>query len=606
MSGDNSRNFKNETDSEIDGSLFGDEPLPSSARFLAREALQNSVDASRDERFTSSHGHEALLVTFRFRSLIGKEKEAFVNELGLRELRSRVSSLDQSSAAAHSNNCLHHLDDKTPLQVLYIDESGASGMYGPWNERGRSKMSIAMLSGNISEKPKNAGGAYGHGKSVNALASNIRVNVAYTCFDTDPLEPIVSRRLLGVTYWPDHSHEGANFSGWGLLGSPQSHGETVIPWNNEYADRQASKLGFTPRDPSRREDHGTSLLIVDPAMEPADLVSAIQRYWWPAISQSQLRVSVVTSEDDVIHVRPMSHPIIRNFVTAMNGIISPSAQPDEQMRVRPASRVNVLGVSAGDIAMVPAPIHTADDTAEQSSVIAYVRALGMVVRYRRLRIGPSYIHGVFRAHPSEDVETLLLKSEPKAHDRWVPNADESDENLREQIRLLVHAIDRSVLKEVKDYSEELSPPEDSRPVRFGELDRLLGTLLSEDGPELPGPEPTARDFSIRRSKVAKKAVGFDQIQVSGVITFERLDDKIDSCVVTLRYFIRDERGRQTGKDGQLRLELLAPSEFKFDDSAPGVLIGPCGPGAIQIEWSTPPYSRGWVGDLDVEVVEDGA
>ena len=48
MSGDNSRNFKNEADPEIDGSLFADEPISSAARFLAREVIQNSVDASRD------------------------------------------------------------------------------------------------------------------------------------------------------------------------------------------------------------------------------------------------------------------------------------------------------------------------------------------------------------------------------------------------------------------------------------------------------------------------------------------------------------------------------------------------------------------------------
>ena len=258
MSGDNSRNFKNEADPEIDGSLFTDEPISSAARFLAREVIQNSVDASRDTYFTDVFGEGHLRIHFRFEDLLGEQKQLFIEALNLVELRERSQYLDASAAAGTSDNCLRTLDTTEPLRVLFVDEYGASGMYGPWDdELGTSRMSIALLSGNISEKPENAGGAYGHGKSVNAMASRIRVNVAYSCFTPDETEPEISRRLLGVTYWPDHRIEKSKYLGWGIMGGPGSDSHRAIPWTNEDADDNALKMGFAVRRLGDRESLGT-------------------------------------------------------------------------------------------------------------------------------------------------------------------------------------------------------------------------------------------------------------------------------------------------------------------------------------------------------------
>jgi hypothetical protein len=604
MSGDNSRNFKNEADPEIDGSLFADEPISSAARFLAREVIQNSVDASRDTFFTNVFGEGHLRIHFRFEELFGEQKQLFIESLNLVELRERSQFLDASAAAATSDNCLRALDTSEPLRVLFVDEYGASGMYGPWDdELGTSRMSIALLSGNISEKPENAGGAYGHGKSVNAMASKIRVNVAYSCFTPDETEPEISRRLLGVTYWPDHRIGKSKYLGWGIMGGPGSDNQRAIPWTNADADENALKMGFSVRRLGDRESAGTSLLIVDPAMQPSEISLAVQRYWWPAIEQGFLRVEVSGPGEELVPVRPRTHPIIKNFVSALNGILAPSDQPDSQMRVRDAGRVNALGKSAGQIALVPAPeIGDANELGERFSVVAKMRGLGMVVSYQKFRIGPAFVHGVFLANFDDEIERLLNKSEPKAHDKWLENADESNPELKEKIRLLVRRIAGEIRNQVRQYSHDLTPEDDGQPVRFRELDRLLGSLISDDGTKPPPVSSEKRDFSIHRTALQLEALKNDELTASGVVKIQRLDEEITRCQVAIRFFIRDDQRRS----GELQVEYVFPKEFAIEEDDQTLVVGECGPDPFEIAWKTEPYSRLWVGDLDVGVTRYGS
>jgi hypothetical protein len=604
MSGDNSRNFKNEANPEIDGSLFADEPISSAGQFLAREVIQNSVDASRDPKFTNLFGDGILRVHFRFEAFTGEEKKDLVAALNLEELRARSENLGPSAAAATIDNCLRFLDSDQPIRLLFVDEYGASGMYGPWDDDlGTSRMSIALLSGNISEKPESAGGAYGHGKSVNAMASKIRVNVAYSCFSPDPAELDVSRRLLGVTYWPDHRIGSTMYLGWGIMGGPKSDGLRAVPWINDDADLQALRMGFRTRHPGERNLMGTSLLIVDPAMEPEEISKAVQRYWWPAIEKGFLRVEVSRPGEEAIPVRPRADPVIKNFVTALNGLLAPSDQPDSQIRIRDAGRVNTLGKSAGQIALVPAPdLDDGNDGTDKYSVVAKMRGLGMVVSYQKYRIGPAFVHGVFLANPDEEIETLLNKSEPKAHDRWLENADESNPQTKEKIRLLVKRITSEVRSQVRQYSQELKPVDDDRPVRFRELDRLLGSLISEEGTKPPPVPNQKRDFSIHRTGLRLKPLKNDTLAATGVVKFQRTDDKISKCEISIRYFIRDDQRRS----GEVLLNFKLPEGFALEEGSDGLIVGDCSADPIQITWETEPYSRQWVGDLDVEVTKYGS
>ena len=603
-SGDLARNFKNEGRRDLDPGIFQLFPIPNPARFLARESIQNTMDACNDIRFTDIHGVGPVEVIFRFVELTGESKKLFIESASLGELASRRVFLQEGSAAKESKNCLDHLEDETPLRLLYVEEHGASGMYGPWDDDfGSSKLSIAMLSQNISEKPSSAGGAYGHGKSVNAMASKIRVNIAYTCFLPELTEPTVTRRLLGVPYWPTHLLDGPKFTGFALLGDLSQTGSNAVatPWVNHDADREALNLGFAQRSSEKRDQCGTSMLIIDPDINQDDLERAVERYWWPAISDRRLRVQIISPDGSPHPVRPRLNPLLRGFEDAYQAITTPSGQDDSAVRVRETSRLQQLGIKSGDIAMVPATSLGADaDDERQTSLVAYVRGLGMVVKYRSLAIGPAFVHGVFLSNQTREIETLLNKCEPKTHYDWLPEPDEPNPETRESIRLLVQNINNSVHKEVRDFSRSITPPEDDRPVRFKDLDKELRDLVvdSGDGP----PPPGDRDFSIRRLHPRKKAIGEHQIQVSGKVVLQRTSDEVNQCKFSIRYFLPDEVSR--GKP--IKLAIQVPPGFEPVESDTNTFIGPCDNEPIEIVWTTPAYDRNWIGELDIEALKHGA
>jgi hypothetical protein len=603
QAGDLANNFRNEG-RDPDPGIFARDPIPNTARFLAREFIQNTVDASRDSVFTGIHGHGAVEVVFRFVELTGTDRDRFIGVAGLRELKARSGYLKEGTPVRSARTCLAALDADAPLRLLFAEEYGASGMYGPWDDDlGTSKMSIALLSGNVSDKPDNAGGSFGHGKSVNAMASLIRLNFAYTCFPQGADED-VTRRLLGVSYWPEHKVDGRRFWGFGLLGASMSDGqeEKVVPWTDEPADAVAQDLGFELRRADDRRLCGTSLLIVDPDVDPEDLVRAIQRYWWPAISDNKLRAKVIDYSGVEHHARPKTDPVLRAFETAYRAIKTPSNHSDEKARVRDTARVNSLGVASGVLGMCPAPRLPDDPLAErQASLIAYVRGLGMVVKYRRLDIGPAFIEGVFVASEDERVERLLVKAEPKTHYDWLVNPDGVEPVDVEQIRLLVNNIHDSVRREVKDYSRQITPQQAEQTFTFKDLDRDLAPLIR--GSDLDGgPDPRVRDFSIKRLGLQRMPVGTDMLRVQGIVRVERRDDRINQCKVAIRYYLPDDSSR--GKP--IALDVQAPVGFEAVADEPFTWSGPIDESPLQFKWTTPPYDRDWEGDLDVEVLPSGA
>jgi hypothetical protein len=600
--GDIANNFKNEGRDDLDPGIFTLSPIPNPARFLARECIQNTVDASRDPKFVNQNDLVPVGITFRFVELTGREKEQFIVDSGMNELNSRKQFLPIGSAAKSVGTCFDSLNKDEPLKLLYIEEHGASGMYGPWDDDlGTSKMSLAMLSANISEKDPTAGGAFGHGKSVNAMASKIRVNFGYTCFPEKLSDRGVTRRLLGATYWPKYNIDVPAYTGSGLFGEMKSTGNEEIaePWSNEAADSLAMSLGFSVRDPKIREQCGTSMLIVDPHVNPADMRRSVERYWWPAISDGRLNVEIVNYEGTSESIDPSHDPVLKTFQDTYRLLKEDSLIDQEMFRIRECSTVSVLGMKSGDISMTPAISTSADDQVnKQGSLIAYIRGLGMVVKYRYLTIGPPYIFGSFLSNQSKEIEVLLNKSEPKTHYDWLVEADESNVETKDQIRQLVQSINRSVLSEVKEYSRSMAPPEDSKPMSFSDLDESLKDFFGK--PE--GPTGTIRDdFQIERSKPKKVEVGDRKIKVSGKVKFKKIDEKIDKCKVTIGFYIPDESSR--GKS--LMLNIKPPVGFTRSKDDPNMYIGNCEQDVLEFEWSTPAYENTWIGELDVKVEKHG-
>lgn len=603
VSGDLAKNFRNEGSSDLDPGIFQAFPISNVARFLSREFIQNTIDASRDPWFTERRGDGRVLVKFRFEELTGAAKKDFVSRLGLESIAERALHLPDGAAARQGDTALRDLGSDEPLKLLFIEEYGASGMYGPVDdEAGTSKMTLAMLTMNDTVKPPGAGGAYGQGKSVNAMASKIRLNIAYTCFPEDEKEPGVTRRLLGVAYWPAHFLGEPRYTGWGRWGEISQINDVsqILPWENDTADLNASLLGFTKRDSTQRSDCGTSMLIVDPDTNPDSIRRAVERYWWPAISDGLLEVSVQESNGRAHVVTPSSDPLLKGFEETYLAIKNDAPETLRLYR-KSGSMVLELGKKSGDLALVPAvALGGQIEDGRQSSLVAYVRGLGMVVKYRSLAIGPVFVQGAFLSLQDEEIETLLNQSENKTHYDWLDNADVPDTKTKEEIRLLVRNINHSAYSGVKEFSRRLTPDDPDRPTTI-RVPPIMRPLLTEEGDIPPVGD---RKFSISRRKPRKQAVGDDQISVTGVVDIVRMDTQVTKCVVTINYFLLED-DRQ-GDSLELNFEIPIGFVRSADPAQLNTYIGPCGVEPLVFTWTTPNYNRSWVGNLDVEVVAHGA
>lgn len=610
LSGDMAKNFLNEVPESMDGEYFSrdEDQLSKTAKFFAREFTQNAVDANADPDFQRIFSNLQLHLHFKFVALTGEEKRRFVISVGFDDLADRLSGIAEH-AARDRDSALLHLKDDSPLILLYANELGASGMYGPWDDSlGISKMTFALLSHNVSEKPSDAGGGFGKGKSVNALASKARVNIAYTKFH-ESFQPSdgATRRMLGVAYWPKHNDkDGRACQGIGFFHNPVSSGldgghenDAANPWADSDADRMAELLGFDKREGADAASFGSSLLIVDPDFTAEELREAMQRYWWPAIERGSLLVSITDHEGGNVEVRPRRDPRLRPFIRCFEALQTNSET--SEIRIYPADRHTKLEVSSGNTALTQRALEA--DATTQKSVVAMMRRLGMVVQYRDVKVTSPAVQGVFEANPeSSMIQSLLKKSEPAAHDRWIASNEEADPETKENIRTLVSGIHGSITKACRKLSDELAPDLAQNINQIDALNKLFSAFLNPGTGPLP--ESPARDFSIRRLPPKLEAISADQVVASGTVEFRQLAADSDSARVAIRYYLPDDNNK---RHQPIPLQLVPDggehSELSGEGGSVDVLFRTSGENSrFKVHWRTVPYSKLFVGDLDVAVL----
>ena len=280
-SGDLSKLFKNENVKQP--GVFSAEAPSVDATVLVREVIQNSWDAAIELREDSDDAHP-FEIRFSFGSARAELRRDLITRVGLNELAERVERADDGQLGLHSPNCLEQLSKDEVLPYLLIEESGTTGMYGPWLGD-RSKMYLALATVSFHSK-RATGGSFGYGKSGLIRGSAVRTVVAYTCFRERVDDPRVTRRLLGMVYWGQHHIGERSYTGFARLGDERGP-DAIVPFENEKADEIARGLGIPVRDSESPEQLGTSFLLIDPIVRPPDLVKAIERFWWPALESGE-------------------------------------------------------------------------------------------------------------------------------------------------------------------------------------------------------------------------------------------------------------------------------------------------------------------------------
>lgn len=558
LSGDIAKNFKNEAPRHKDlASLRAGANTPEymSAMYLVREALQNSVDSSRDPEFLGWRGRRGedlgapFEVTFRLVDMFGAEKAKMEDLLGISELRGLVEAEGTEwlggTPSPEVREALKKTSGNRPLTLLFIEEHNSSGMYSRDEaDLTESKMLIAMYSHNISDKDgTGSGGSFGHGKSALAAASLMRMNLAYSNYAWRGAD---GAALLGAAYYPMHRTGPGEDKRTGFAFLSDGRDSTTgfpKPFLRADAHRMAADLGFAPR--TEAGDCGTTMMIVAPAFDAERLEQAVADHWWPAICSGRLRVNLVrevrggrasmppvTGVVDPTDYR--KHPGLEGYPEALTTAITPG-DPKALLWEFPD-----LGTfSAGIVSSSTRPRAQASGSASRH-IVAYVRGLGMVAFYRSQAAGSlkgqRETRGLLLVTDSKTNE-LFRMSEPKTHDAWVRNAS----GLHEADRKMLRDQHLQMSRGVRDAVSEIVTSErdaDGAAKSSELLSALLGPLL--------------RPGKVRGSKTQRTPAGPLRVETLGRSVVDE-----SAGTVTLRIRVTHDLG---AGDVTLRATLSVASE----------------------------------------------
>ena len=546
-------------------------------------------------------------IEFAFRSAVGEDKLSLMEALGLRDLADRLHQCDADGGRAvlglRNQVCLDSLDDvEKPLTSLVITETGTTGMYGAWGTESRMYLALATLG--YTPKPE-GGGSYGYGKAGLIRGSATHSVFAYSCFREGSAEPGNTRRLLGMTYWGQHSLGGESYPGFARFGQPA--GEAIVPLENEDADTIAASLGLRRRDPTIAEDFGTTFLVIEPTVQPDELRRAIERYWWPALEDPSISFGVsIRTDAGVEHPRPKRDQVLRSFIDAYEVATVPQDNPHPHKRQNKLAKIASLAPGTlglvGDPGGWSYPQQTEVEAArsvEHRSLVALIRKPRMVVEYYVVGQAPPYVRGAFVA--DDEIDGLLRLTEPKGHDAWQTKPD--DDGDLEAAKLAQGVLDR-IKRNARSFRDSLKPPK--RPqeqLRLPEFERLMRQIVRGSDVSPPPPPTGERDVSINL-RVQRKNAGPGRICATGRARFN-LDEKFNGdeakVVVHLRYLlIEDDRAGDP-----VRLTISAPYGFEPIDGSDR-FAGTIHRGSpVQFEFESDPYNDLWSGRLlsDVELVQ---
>jgi len=609
-SGDLSKLFRNEPTKNP--GVLGINPPDPNATLMAREVVQNSWDAARElQRSKQERDFPApnFELDFSYHDLIGEDRDRIVERLDLKSLASRASDEDRHSLGLRQTDCLTELSSLEVLPALMIRESGTTGMYGPW-EGARSKMYLALVSLGYTAKEDDAGGSYGYGKAGLIRGSSIRCVVAYSCFQKRD-DDSATRRLLGMTYWGQHNHQGRDYTGFARFADDASR-----PFTDEAADQIADELGIPLRDPEVAEDLGTTFLLIEPTVPPKDLLSAVERWWWPAINDGDFFVSVTLPNGEKKYPRPKTNPQLRPFIRAHEIATSPQDNSPKEERKIIFNKINRgdesyeapgnLGLKAdlGGWSFADEGRSGAqdDEPIEHKSLVALMRSPNMVVEYYEAGQSPPYVRGAFVAGKS--VDRVLRETEPKGHDAWRTTSDDGE------IGAHSAAVAKDILRRISDnvnrFRQTIKPPKPPpEDIRLSHFDSIIRRVMTGGNIGSNPPVGSTRPVSIRLNQELEPA-GDDEVKLVGSASFslsEHAEQDQADVNVSIRYrYVEDDR---VGSNCEINVqpETGFEPEPESDSGYVGTLVR--GQDAV-FGFESAPYPSTWTTRLIVnaDLVED--
>ena len=529
------------------------------ASVLAREAIQNSVDAKAGE-------DQKVRVEFIARSIKGKEKAAFVAASGLDKIGVRAERLGFKEP-----NCIGDLGNaKKALNLLFVDDHNTTGLEGdPTSSESKfSRFLLSLGDGGKEHTEHGTGGSYGFGKSVYSSNSGILTIFAYSRTKDGNGEPM--SLLFGCGYYRKHKHEDAGYTGRAWFGrditDTHAHAHQIVaPLRDADADALAAKLGFAER---AEDDLGTSVLIVDAMVEPKDILTGVEDWWWPRLLSNLLDVRVVDAEGGIAFPRPRKRNDLKPFLEAFETATGKSPADGKRTFQKALNKFEGMGMGTCGFVVLDQDdkdkLFVPDDRVD---TVALVRTPLMVVAYhRQWTLGNPAMAGAFFA--DDAIDDILRAAEPPAHDRWDKDARRLQDATGRQ-RGIVTRVLGGIQRALKQSQSSASPPPPPRPKRLSILERTLANFLtpSKKGPQ-PNPDPSPAPISLKYTAAPRAEATGGDLRLKAAFSVElKADAEADSVDVRIRVACPVIEDGALGDD--LELSMTSATTLAEDAQRPG-------------------------------------
>ncbi len=407
-------------------------------RYLARELIQNSLDAVADP-------HKPVKVCFRLERL------------------SRKTIPDIDSLCASFNRCAEYwhgqkkanaffqeaarLAGESEITSLRISDYNTKGVRGDDNDREKSWYNLVRSSGST-DKAAGEGGSFGIGKNAPFAASALRTVIYSTHYDERKYA------FQGVAKLVTH-----------LAGS----GEKCLPVG------YLGDNGNSVRDPAlipqefRRKSQGADILILgfkasDSAWQD-DLFHSVLSNFWPAIYFGRLEVEIGAHNVGKENLEDMLGLFseLEGFTAHLyhHAFAHPTLQKTDTLRHLKEASIYLL----------------TSDNEDMPKRVIMVRKTGMTIYSRRFNSLVPFC-GVFLC--TNDIGNEILRSmEPPKHDQW-------DSDLPE--RGASKKYEREYVKFIREAIVSLAPVDNSDHIEIEGLNRFL----PDDGAENENPFETPK------------------------------------------------------------------------------------------------------------------
>ncbi|MGC3023392.1 hypothetical protein [Brevibacterium sp. FAM 24630] len=495
---------------------------------LVRETLQNSWDA-RDEEWTPAYGVRVYRMDQAVRQI----------------LRGHVFT-DLPDSLADLSDCLHAPD----VHAIEIFDRGTVGLNGPFRasevarDGEENNFNSFVFDIGTTKATGQSGGTFGFGKTASFEISNAHSVVYWSRCRTQDGD--VEHRLIACSLHNPYEEGNARFTGAHWWGDPDD--DDIVPIRGEEAatlGEQIFRTHFGDTDDGDPET-GTSILILDPVItigvedglaervpvrtdEQSEVLlqqisDALAHSAWPKVvpSGEEVQPMIVQLYENWTE-RPVVDAILAqygHFASGLNSVRNEQGQLEEGystalplgtvrsqclpivLRPRGAMvslRSELFGGRQDDTVghlflIESAETSTEVDRGAPKDVLCTMRSEAeLVVNYDPVLEAEGGLlqwHGVFK--PTPECDRHFAASEPPTHDRWTPDAAESEAS-----RYVV----RRTLEQIRTKTKKfLSENRISAPAQEQSVRKVALGLRSFVPLGLPQEEDATRNSPRRRAR----------------------------------------------------------------------------------------------------------